>query len=514
MISVRSIVLAALITLPVLIFAAVGGYAIWQHSSLNWIWWLMTVCCLAAWALSRVWKPRSPAADQSHEMPVASYWTPRDREAAEIVKAYQQAVDSHAPVELADPQFYLQQLQALGQDLAKFYHPTADDPLDQLTVPEVLAATRLAVDDLEQWMLESVPGSRLLTIRHWKILPTIPGWVGKASQAAWAASILLNPANIVRYVASKWSWQPVSEQLQSELLAVVYLRFMRQAGFYLIEMNSGRLRGGADAYRKSFGDRLFLAGADAKMMASLEPAPVTIAVVGQVSSGKSSLINLLTGTRDAAVDILPETRDVRRYQTEVGDPPVTITLLDTPGYGESGASRQQTRQIEQALQNSHAVLLVMDAHSPAREADRQTLSQLESYFASRPNWKPPPVIGVLTHIDLLPPALEWSPPYDWRQPDVPKAESLHDAVEYVEELFGNSLATAVPICSDDRENRTWGITEELLPALSEQLDDAHTASLLRAFEEQLDRERLQKVLQQLRRSGRALLNAWIDERLM
>ena len=101
-------------------------------------------------------------------------------------------------------------------------------------------------------MLESVPGSRMLTIRHWRMLPSVPGWLEKASQATWAASILLNPANIARYVASKWSWDPVAEQLQSELLSVVYLRFLRQAGFYLIEMNSGRLRGGADAYRSAF----------------------------------------------------------------------------------------------------------------------------------------------------------------------------------------------------------------------------------------------------------------------
>ncbi len=117
--------------------------------------------------------------------------------------------------------------------------------------------------------------------------------------------------------------------------------------------------------------------------------PVTVALVGQVSSGKSSLINALTGTEQAAVDILPETRNVSRYQFPVGDPPVTVTLLDTPGYGEAGASADQLKQMRTALQESNAVLVVMDAHSPAREADRRTIRELEEWYHSQPQLKPP-----------------------------------------------------------------------------------------------------------------------------
>src|SRR5690606_21234125 len=103
---------------------------------------------------------------------------------------------------------------------------------------------------------------------------------------------------------------------------------------------------------------------------------------------------------DAAVDVLPETRHVARHQWSVGDPPVTLTLLDTPGYGESGASSEQIAEIRQALQESNAALLVMDAHSPAREADRKTLEELQAWYRRQPQLKPPAVVGVLTHVDL------------------------------------------------------------------------------------------------------------------
>ncbi len=516
MISTRSIVLTILISLPVAIFAAVGGYAIWENGHLNWIWWLMTGCGLAAWGVAVVWKRSPVSGRKQHHLAEPTHWTPRDREAARIVREYQQAVESLSVDELTDPHFYLKQVQSLAFDLAKVYHPKAVDPLERLTVPEVLAAIRLAGDDIERWMLESVPGSRMLTIRQWQMMQLAPDWLTKLSNATWVASVLMNPANIVRYLASKMSWDPVTEQLQTEVLAVVYLRFIRQTGFYLIEMNSGRLRGGADKYRAAFNQRATVERHHPRDQPAErnDPPPLTISLVGQVSSGKSSLINRLTGKVQAAVDVLPETREIQRFQYTIGEPALSVTLLDTPGYGESGASKQEVQFIQQALEMSDAALLVMDAHSPAREADRVTLQQLHKIYVAQRHLKPPPVIGVLTHVDLLSPPLEWSPPYEWRRPSGPKSRSMHDAVEYTAELFGDSLARLVPVCSDSRVDRSWGIVEELLPVLAAVLEDAKSVAFLKAYESQLDRRRWRILLQQVAQGGTDLLRAWIDERLI
>jgi len=213
------------------------------------------------------------------------------------------------------------------------------------------------------------------------------------------------------------------------------------------------------------------------------------------------------------VDILPKTRNVERYQVQVGEPSASVTLLDTPGYGEAGASADQLDQIRVALQESNAVLVVMDAHSPAREADRRTIRELEAWYQSQPQLKPPPLLGVLTHIDLLRPVLEWSPPYDWREPSRPKEQSIDEAVRYVEKIFAGSLIGLVPICADAARQRTWGVLEELIPALTALLNDAQSAALLRAFEKDLDRDRLKTLLKQVQRMGSSLLQAWIEERL-
>lgn len=513
--TIRSLVLAALIALPTLMFAFVGGYAIWQNGSLGWVWWLMTGCALVAWGLALVWRPTPIGQRHRQQMQESSHWTPRDREAAKIVRDYQLQVDSYSTGQLTDPHFYLTQIQVLAAEVAQLYHPKATDPLKDLTVPEVLAALRLAVDDMERWMLESIPGSRVLTIGQWKMLQKAPKWAQRASETAWGASVLLNPLNIARYFASRWSWGSVTGQLQTEFLAIVYLRFIRQTGMYLIEMNSGRLRAGADVYRDTFKSSRSVEDIEGQQSEDRDSAtpPITIALFGQVSSGKSSIINVLTGTAQAAVDVLPETQEVQRYQWLVGESQLSLTLLDTPGYGESGETKQQLKQIQRALESSDAALLVMDAHSPARDADRRLLEQLQEMYRAKPQLKPPPVIGVLTHVDLLAPPLEWSPPYNWRSPDNAKARSLHDAVEYIRELFGTSLVEIIPVCSEDQSQRGWGVLEELLPAIVQQLDDVRSVALLRAFENQLDRGRWKHLAHQVKRSGRALLQAWIDERL-
>ncbi|HXY33629.1 MAG TPA: hypothetical protein VEI07_05330, partial [Planctomycetaceae bacterium] len=143
-----------------------------------------------------------------------------------------------------------------------------------------------------------------------------------------------------------------------------------------------------------------------------------------------------------------------------------------------------------------------------------TLQDVENWFQSQPQLKPPPKIGVVTHIDLLRPALEWSPPYEWRQPVRPKEHSIHDAVDYVRELFGVSLAAVVPVCSDVERKRSWGILEEVVPALISILNEAQSGALLRAYEQDLDRDHVKILMKQLQRFGMEVVRGWIEERVL
>ncbi len=105
------------------------------------------------------------------------------------------------------------------------------------------------------------------------------------------------------------------------------------------------------------------------------------------------------------------------------------------------------------------------------------------------------------------------PPYNWREPTRPKEQSIDEAVRYVDQLFTGSLVGLVPVCSDAARQRTWGILEELIPALTGILNDAQSAALLQTFERDLNRDQLKTLLKQVGRLGSDLFRAWIEERL-
>ena len=66
------------------------------------------------------------------------------------------------------------------------------------------------------------------------------------------------------------------------------------------------------------------------------------------------------------------------------------------------------------------------------------LGELTAWLQANLHRKPPPVLGVLTHIDQLRPTLQWTPPYAWREPSQPKEHSIAGAVAYTREQFGRS----------------------------------------------------------------------------
>jgi predicted GTPase len=175
-------------------------------------------------------------------------------------------------------------------------------------------------------------------------------------------------------------------------------------------------------------------------------------------------------------------------------------LLDTVGYAHTGPKADQLRATTDAAQHSDLLLLVLHARNPARQADLAMMQQLSAWFAARPDLKRPPVLAVLTHIDLLSPAMDWSPPYNWEQPVRPKEKSIDAAAAAVREQLGEFLVGVVPVCA--AAGKVYGVEEWLLPALVELLDEARAVGLLRVLRLEFDTEKVRKVFRQLREAAR------------
>jgi predicted GTPase len=504
----RVLVLAILLAIPPLFLAGCGAYYLWQTGQWHWAWWPLSACFALAYILGWRWQKQQRLLRVDFTVPI--HWTERDQLAWKLVQTRATASEKLASETLSSIPFYVKTAEEMALELALFYHPGAGDPVGSLTIPEILTVVELASHDLAEMVDQYLPGGHLLTINAWRRARDAADWYQAASHIGWLISSLFAPVNTsIRYLATQVGMTTPWQKLQQNVLLWFYTAYLHRLGTYLIELNSGRLRVGARRYRE-----LLREARPEEAKEAEDPSDavrvVTLALVGQVKVGKSSLINALLGEQQAQTDVLPATTAVTRYQVQPPGISTHLLLLDTAGYSHSGPKGDNLRATQEAARQADLILLVLHARNPARQADLELLQALAGYFDANPDLKIPPILGVLTHIDLLSPALEWSPPYDWQAPRRPKEVQIDQALAAVREQLGSFLAGVVPVCTADQ--KIYGIQEWLLPAISELLDQAHAVALLRCLRGEADTGKVRKVFHQLLAAGKQAAKIWLHAR--
>lgn len=504
----RIVAVGVLFAIPFTVLAVLGSVSLWrQHLGLI-VWWPLTFCFVLAYFLAWHWQRRRELLHPPDFAPPI-HWTERDRLAWKRVEDRARAAGAIAPERLTDFPLYLDTAREMAQELARFYHPGAADPVANLTIPEILAVIELAAQDLAGVVDQYLPAGHLLTIQNWRRAKQASDWYRTLNNVYWIVSAVFSPVQTgLRYATTRLGMTAPWERFQESVILWFYTLYVHRVGTYLIDLNSGRLRVGARRYRELVRQRLDPAtDGDVAAPVTSDPADqihrVTLTIMGQVKAGKSSFINAVLGERRAVTDVLPATDKVTRYELQPPDIPTRLVLLDTVGYGHTGPREDQLRATEEAARQSDLLILVLHARNPARKADAEALRRLREWFATRPELRMPPILGVMTHVDLLSPALEWSPPYNAAEPTSAKEKSIAQALEAVRGQFRDSLVGVVPVCT--AEGRVYGIEEWFLPVLAEMLDDAHAVALLRCLRAEADAAKIRRVMQQLLSAGKLAL---------
>jgi predicted GTPase len=529
----RIAVVVLLLAVPLAVLVALGSYFLWRSGVGFYVWWLMFACASLGYFLAWYWL-RQHKLLAPIDMTPAMHWTERDKEAWKLVEARAKHLTDMDVTQFHGLQFYSTLAQEMAREMARFYHPEDKEPLGSLTVPEVLAVFELASHDLAELVDKNVPGSHLLTINDWRwtklAAERATTWYRQASNFVWLASALASPVEtVLRYAAAQAGTVKPMQLFQQNLIAWFHLAFVQRLGSYLIELNSGRLKVGARRYREL---RAALERADGApsgsvpagggVQATAKPVElVTLTIMGQTKVGKSSFINALLGEQRARTDVIPATDAVTRYELLLPSPPggrgaggeegnTRLVLLDTIGYAHSGPKEDQVKATRESAQKSDLVILVLHARNPARQADLEMLQGLQTWFAARPDLKMPPVLAVMTHIDLLSPAMEWSPPYNWQKPEGSKEKQIQEALTAVRDQLGDYLIGAVPLCTVP--GKVYGIEEWFLPTLAELLGEARAVALLRCLRAEFDAAKVRKVAQQAVAIGTQVLEIWLKSR--
>lgn len=526
----RIILLALLFLAPFVVLIVFGSLYLARNEML-WVWWpLLGVFGLTYFLAYRWTRGRGMLPDTAPPPP--GYWTDRDKVAWEKVEAKAKSFEAVTLDQISNAKHYTDLAIDLAAEVGRVFNPDSPDPFDNLTLPEVLACVELASADLGGMVQRYVPGVHLMRLRDVRTANKAYGWYKTGQNVFWAGSAVLNPISTgLRYLASRTALGTLMNRIRDNLLLWFHTAFIHQLGRYLIELNSGRLKVGVKRYReiltqheappqeevasRSAVDAAGPAVTGADLATSAAPAvavhkPITLAVLGAVKAGKSSLSNALLGRQSAAVDRLPVPTGTRYDTTLAGGQ--GVSLHDTSGYGERINDEDFAAAVE-ASRDADLILLVTPAMNPGRKADVDLLDRLKEWFAGKPHLRMPPVVAVVNQVDLVSPKAEWSPPYDWQAGTRPKEANIREAVVAVTEQIGERAPEVVPVCA--REGEAWGITEGLVPVIVSHLDHARGSAILRAFEAGANERPAGKVFDQLGNAvaaGLEALGGWLKKK--
>jgi predicted GTPase len=498
---VRIAIVAVLFVAPFVGFAGCGAYYFWWNGWTAIASFTAIGCFALAYGLAWFWTRRGakvlPAAGPTEPL---AHWTDRDRAAWKLVEEQVDAVTRVTVDDVSDVRKYAADAQTMALAVARIYHPDATDPFGHLTLPEILACVELVAQDLTELVGKYVPGSHLIRINDLDHVQRAADWYTKTRNAYWLASAVLDPIRTgFQVAATRLGVTAPWQKLRENVLHWFYTAYLRELGRYLVELNSGRLKVGVKRYRELMGGAV---NRDAESSERNGSPPITLAVIGQVKAGKSSLVNALLGEQRAAADVLPSTEGVTCYQlTE----PAPLDLLDTAGYGQSGSD--DTASAQEAVAIADLVLYVAPARSAARATDLSILDRFAESAGKTPHLRRPPVVLVLTHIDLLTPATEWAPPYDW-QGSRPKEVSVREAWAAATEVFGDRVMAVVPVCA--APGREYGVRTDLLAAIAGLLGEARGVAVLKTLHAEAEAGQSRKVVGQVVNVGREAFRALWD----
>lgn len=351
-------------------------------------------------------------------------------------------------------------------------------PLLNIYVPEAYSLIRGTVDDTDRIMQKLSPvlgqvsiGQMVEGVELYRKLEPSAKKVIKAFN--WAQWVLNPAAAIARQTSAKYTDQANQEILLnlSNVLREAILRNLAQQAVALYgggaKVAFADITAQVPAIAKAKTETLREILSRAEPAASVEQKPVNILLVGRTGAGKSSVINTLFRSPQAAVDVLPSTDKIQSYRWQdewVGkaNSGESLVLWDTPGYEQVAGAALRSQVIDYAHE-ADLLLLVTPALDPALQMDADFLQEMRAEVSDLP------AITIVSQVDKLRPIREWSPPYHWRTGQWPKETAIREAVAYRAEQLGAYCSQVLPLVAENAQRSAWGdqaLAEALLSAIA------------------------------------------------
>ncbi len=502
-ITLFGIVLAVVFLLPWLALIGLGGYWLWQH---GWLYQGLGIVSANIALVSALLHWRSHRAKPLFVETIEIQPNPNWPDKAQLAWQELKSLTERWQAELDLLTNFSKALKLTNEVLtlvARHFNADSKYPILEFPLPYLLKLIVLVCEDIQHDVLDKIPGSHAVrvgdllrakqavdTLNKFQSLFNVGNWLFN-----WAGAALAK----ARSVLIGKGLNSVTNEISQRLISA----YINKLGYYAIQLYSGQIT------LDDIVPTEVLTAASKQDIAESEAhdqsiEPLRLLVLGQVSSGKSSLINALFGEIKSAEGVLPTTSEITPYLLE-RDGLQQAIILDSAGYG--GLMHDQVPEaLKQEWAKVDVILMVCNAAQAARQVDTQQLNAIRQYFQEQcPNQALPVIIGVATQIDRLRPVREWNPPYNIQQTDNAKAHSIRQACVAMAQDLDLPLDRIVPVCLAP-EKTAYNIEDGLMPLIHKHLNAAQRVRFLRCLRQQQAESYWRQWRKQAAAAGRLILD--------
>ncbi|WP_122047144.1 GTPase family protein [Vibrio atlanticus] len=359
-------------------------------------------------------------------------------------------------------------LDQTGLEVLEFVAKKFDKKSLDFSIPEGLKLFEEVSRRYKLVVREHIPGIEYLKVSYIKAGYEAYDKYGELGQkivkaAIWGnhlKNLYLNPLKVVSDLGREQATSSMTRGVVDDMQYAAKQALLDEVAAVAIDLYSGRFSIEDEALKASDVSEL-----DEQRFAP-ELEPVRIVLVGQTSSGKSSLINALKQELVAEVDVLPSTDTSTVYNAFVDDNDVRVVDLQ----GLDGNPKTEALMLKEMTQ-ADVVLWVLKANQSARDLDKQLKDRFDAFYDDPKNIsrKKPIVVSVVNQVDRLKPVDDWQPPYDLENPTSAKAKIIAQALEYNHILLQTDIVLPLAIVP---EKVQFGL-DTLRQTLIERIADAN-----------------------------------------
>jgi predicted GTPase len=499
----REMLLSLVLAIPWLSLIVLGSVWLWQ-GGVVWVWSIaVALLGLLAWPLSRSVRRRAKSEARLALADLAEPsvgWNAIEQDAWSAVL---EIADSATPLAFTELEPLLARARETVEIVARRFHPDADTPWAQFSLPEFLLLTERLCRDIRRESLRHIPAVGAVRLSHLLWAHRQNKRYGVVARTGWRMGFglwrivraTLNPLQAAGQETSGMFVEEAARVLSYRMRAYATRLLVLEVGRAAIDLYAGRLTLSHDELEAA--RERDMAGASAA------DAPVRIVLIGQVNAGKSSLLNALAQEIRGATGPLPTTAKAAEYLLDLDGRPA-VGLVDTPGFDERKEPlANPVAQVERA----DLIMWVASATQPARGPDRERLDDVRAWARGQLARRIPPILLALTHVDQLRPAAEWTPPYDVTAPTGAKARAIRAAMDTTARALDLPVASIVPVAMPP--GRAPYNVDALWARIAVELDEAKLVQLdrLRIGQKGLS---LRALADQLGLAGRTIIKGIIE----